>query len=313
MLTGKYLDLYGKLTRQIDKKRIYHDPLYTLALGADASFYRLIPKMVIKAKDEREISLILQECSRLEIPVTFRAAGTSLSGQAITDSVLVIASEYWKNCSINEDGSEGTLGFISEIKLNTVIENPFRASSLMIFPDIQKACTAVSRLKSAPVAAVELIDRSGLRAVENEPGIPGFLKTLSPGASALLVETSSNQKPDLHRKIEIILTTIGDIPVEMPVKFTENPEEYAVYWDIRKGLFPSVGAMSKNGTTVIIEDVVFPVHRLADESIDKCIECGFCEPSCVSAGLTLTPRQRIQKSRRRKITGTGGCTSESQQ
>jgi D-lactate dehydrogenase len=32
---------------------------------------------------------------------------------------------------------------------------------------------------------------------------------------------------------------------------------------------------------------------IASEIIDKCTECGFCEPSCVSAGLTLTPRQRI--------------------
>jgi D-lactate dehydrogenase len=31
----------------------------------------------------------------------------------------------------------------------------------------------------------------------------------------------------------------------------------------------------------------------ANEIIDKCTECGFCEPSCVSSGLTLTPRQRI--------------------
>ena len=32
-----------------------------------------------------------------------------------------------------------------------------------------------------------------------------------------------------------------------------------------------------------------PAHAL----VDKCIECGFCEPMCPSAGLTLSPRQRI--------------------
>jgi len=31
----------------------------------------------------------------------------------------------------------------------------------------------------------------------------------------------------------------------------------------------------------------------AHELVDKCIECGFCEPQCPSAGLTFTPRQRI--------------------
>ena len=31
----------------------------------------------------------------------------------------------------------------------------------------------------------------------------------------------------------------------------------------------------------------------ADPLVDKCIECGFCEPKCPSRGLTLSPRQRI--------------------
>jgi D-lactate dehydrogenase len=32
---------------------------------------------------------------------------------------------------------------------------------------------------------------------------------------------------------------------------------------------------------------------VADDMIDRCIECGFCEPVCPSRTLTLTPRQRI--------------------
>ena len=82
MLSGNYKLLFQQITAVIDSKRIFHDPLHTLAFGTDASFYRLIPKMVIKAKDEQEVSLILQKSSELSIPVTFRAAGTSLSGQA---------------------------------------------------------------------------------------------------------------------------------------------------------------------------------------------------------------------------------------
>ncbi len=106
MLTGNYKILYQKLIETIDQKRIYHDPLHTLALGTDASFYRLVPEMVIRANDENEISLILRESSKLGISVTFRAAGTSLSGQAITDSVLVIAGNNWKKYRISTDGSE---------------------------------------------------------------------------------------------------------------------------------------------------------------------------------------------------------------
>ena len=34
-----------------------------------------------------------------------------------------------------------------------------------------------------------------------------------------------------------------------------------------------------------------------DDIIDKCIECGFCEPKCPSNAITLTPRQRIVSNR----------------
>jgi len=64
-------------------------------------------------------------------------------------------------------GSEGTLGFIAEISYRTVEEQPFRASSLMLFPDIEKACQAVALLKSTPVSAVELIDKAVLHSIEN--------------------------------------------------------------------------------------------------------------------------------------------------
>ena len=105
MLTGNYKELYDRLLPFIDRSRVFHDPLHTLAFGTDASFYRLIPKMVIKAKNEEEVSMILKETSRLMIPVTFRAAGTSLSGQAVTDSLLVIAGNHWKKAVIERNGA----------------------------------------------------------------------------------------------------------------------------------------------------------------------------------------------------------------
>ena len=46
------------------------------------------------------------------------------------------------------------------------------------------------------------------------------------------------------------------------------PAEQAALWKIRAGLFPSVGAVRHSGTTVIIEDVAFPIERLADAAID---------------------------------------------
>ena len=165
-------------------------------------------------------------------------------------------------------GSEGTLGFISEVYLKTVTEYPFRASSLMVFPDIEKACMAVSLLKMTPVSAVELIDRAGLRSVENEKGIPDFLKDLKEDVCALLVETVAADKDELYANIEKIKSSVRNIPSETDIQFTDIPAEYELLWKIRKGLFPSVGAMRKTGTTVIIEDVAFPLPRLAEATLD---------------------------------------------
>ena len=81
-------------------QRLIRDPLRTLAYGTDASFYRLIPKMVVVVEDEREMAALLRQCRRFGTPVTFRAAGTSLSGQAVTDSVLVVLGDGWNGVEI---------------------------------------------------------------------------------------------------------------------------------------------------------------------------------------------------------------------
>ena len=83
--------------------RIYTDELRTLAWGTDASEYKLTPKAVLRASDEKEVSRVLEVASRVGLPVTFRAAGTSLSGQAISDSILLVAGKHWEKWEYHED------------------------------------------------------------------------------------------------------------------------------------------------------------------------------------------------------------------
>ncbi|MBQ0080303.1 MAG: FAD-binding oxidoreductase [Alistipes sp.] len=83
--------------------KVYKDKIRRIAWGTDASFYRLIPQKVIIADSESEVSNILKKCYRRAVPVTFRAAGTSLSGQSISDSVLLVAGKGWEKYSINGD------------------------------------------------------------------------------------------------------------------------------------------------------------------------------------------------------------------
>jgi D-lactate dehydrogenase len=106
MITGKYLQFYKELLKITDSKNLLHDSLSTLAFGTDASFYRLIPKLIVKVHNEDELCFTIKKAGELNIPLTFRAAGTSLSGQAVTDSVLVIATHGWKKHQILEDGKK---------------------------------------------------------------------------------------------------------------------------------------------------------------------------------------------------------------
>lgn len=88
----------------IPAHRCFTDPLSTLTLGTDASFYRLIPKLVVRVESEDEVAFLLRQAGIYHIPVTFRAAGTSLSGQAISDSVLIVLGDHWNHKEILDNG-----------------------------------------------------------------------------------------------------------------------------------------------------------------------------------------------------------------
>lgn len=83
--------------------RIFSDYLQRFAYGLDASCYRYIPKLVLKPKNESEVQKIIALSNLFRIPLTFRAAGTSLSGQACSDSVLVVCMQHWQDIDANED------------------------------------------------------------------------------------------------------------------------------------------------------------------------------------------------------------------
>lgn len=90
----------------IPQERRFDDPLSTLAFGTDASFYRLIPQLVIRVESEDEVVALLKLAQRDRVPVTFRAAGTSLSGQAISDSVLLVLGDNWNAREIRDQGQQ---------------------------------------------------------------------------------------------------------------------------------------------------------------------------------------------------------------
>ena len=393
----------------IPAQRYFDDPIATLAYGTDASFYRLLPKLVLRVESEAEVVSLLKLANQYQVALTFRAAGTSLSGQAVTDSVLLVLGEHWQqrdvrglgeqirlqpgvigaaanqvlarfqrkigpdpasinSCKIGgivannasgmccgtahnsfntlaamrlvlfdgtvldtEDsqsiaafgqshahllaelaslaeqtranselsakirhkyrlknttgfslnalteftdpidilthlmvGSEGCLGFISAVTFNTVPDYPHRASGLLVFPTVEHCCRAVSQLKTAAVSAVELLDRRSLHAVEHKAGLPAWVKGLSENACALLIETTAASATLLQQQLADLRTLVQGFELEQQVDFSTDPAVYNQLWAIRKGTFPAVGAVRETGTTVIIEDVTFPLAQLAE-------------------------------------------------
>jgi len=406
-------DLIQHLRQHLPDNQVITDDLRRLAYGTDASFYRLIPQVIAVVESETELQAVLETAKQTNTPVTFRAAGTSLSGQAITDGILALIGEGFATYELNADaskvtlgpgivggevnrrlaphgkkigpdpasigaakiggiaannasgmccgtaqnsyrtlaglrvmladgslldtedplsidafskshavllgelerlgrdtrdnpalagrirhkfkiknttgyslnalvdyehpidilshlmiGSEGTLGFISRITYQTVVEDPFKASALVFFPDIRTACEAVIRLKPQPVSAVELLDRPALHSVENKPGLPTIMRELGEDAAALLIEVRSGTVDGLQERIAAVHAAIDGIATVEPMAFSTDPATCDMYWKVRKGTFPSVGAMRRTGTTVLIEDVAFPIESLADATLD---------------------------------------------
>lgn len=103
-MTHDYTSFLKDIHHFIPEKRVYTDELRRLAWGTDASFYRIVPQVVIRSDSEAEISKILKAAQAHHLPVTFRAAGTSLSGQSITDSILIVAGKHWEKYEILDQG-----------------------------------------------------------------------------------------------------------------------------------------------------------------------------------------------------------------
>jgi D-lactate dehydrogenase len=408
-MDNRYLRLKRALRHHFPEQRLIDDPLLCSAYGSDASFYRLVPQLVVRINSEEEVIALLRQTRQHQTAITFRAAGTSLSGQAVSDSVLaVLEGDHWREyevldngaairlqsgiigaqanrylqpygrkigpdpasissckiggiaannasgmcCGVDQNsyktlqsmrliladgtlldtadqhsrraffeqhepllealsqlahrtrrnhplaerirhkyriknttgyslnalvdfvdpfeilqhlmiGSEGTLGFISEITYRTVIDHPCKASALIHFPDTVTACEAIPLLKQLSVDAVEMMDRAALRSIEGRKGMDESIRRLPQQATTLLIETRAETTAQLWQQIEAIEQALTPLQRLNPIRFTDQSHEFEQLWQIRKGLFPSVGAMRETGTTVVIEDVAFPVEHLA--------------------------------------------------
>ena len=76
-----------------------------LLWAEDASIYRLVPRAVVFPPSPAEVQMVLALAGELGIPVCFRAGGTSLSGQAVTDGILIVVSRDWRKIDVLDQGA----------------------------------------------------------------------------------------------------------------------------------------------------------------------------------------------------------------
>ena len=87
-----------------DPEVVLHRPADLVRFATDASPYRMFPRAVVLARSIQDVQQVLALAHRRGLPVTFRSAGTSLSGQAQGDGILVEVLRHWIGCTVEDGG-----------------------------------------------------------------------------------------------------------------------------------------------------------------------------------------------------------------
>jgi D-lactate dehydrogenase len=170
-------------------------------------------------------------------------------------------------------GSEGTLGFVSEVTYNTVPEHPFKATGLVPFPDPQSAGRAIIEMANGGVqvttgiTAAEYIERRALATVEHLAPMAPLLPWLTENSPAVLIDVTAPDEATLLAEIaraEALLARHGATHIDL----SRDAHRSHALWDIRKGFFTSGGAARPKGTSMLTEDVAAPIERLAEFVVD---------------------------------------------
>jgi D-lactate dehydrogenase len=166
-------------------------------------------------------------------------------------------------------GSQGTLGFISDVVFDTLPLNRHTCTALLFFPSLSAAASAVPRFNEAGALAVELMDGNTLRASVSVAGVPQDWARLPKETAALLVEFRAPDEETLLACEERAAEALGELGLVAPVEsvsndFTRDPKRTGSYWKARKAFVTAVGGSRPSGTTLITEDFAVPPARLAE-------------------------------------------------
>ncbi len=103
--TGPTQDLIARLQAAVGEKRVADSQLDRSRMAHDASHYLLQPQAVVFARDGADVAAAVAAAAQAGASVTFRSGGTSLSGQAVTDGVMIDTRRGFRDVEVLDGGA----------------------------------------------------------------------------------------------------------------------------------------------------------------------------------------------------------------
>ncbi|MFD4132673.1 FAD-binding and (Fe-S)-binding domain-containing protein [Streptomyces goshikiensis] len=104
LTSGTPAVLREELTALLGAEKVLWKVSDLVRYASDASPYRFVPQVVVIAEDIDDVSAVLSYAHGRGREVVFRAAGTSLNGQAQGEDILVDVRRHWAGVEVLEDG-----------------------------------------------------------------------------------------------------------------------------------------------------------------------------------------------------------------
>ena len=119
---GTPLWLRDDLVELLGGEQVHSRLIDLVKYASDASAYRMFPKVVVSPRTVDDVAKIFAYARAKKLPVTIRAAGSSLSGQSQGDGILIDARKHWAGVTVEEGGKRlrvrpGTVMFRANLAL----------------------------------------------------------------------------------------------------------------------------------------------------------------------------------------------------
>ena len=160
-------------------------------------------------------------------------------------------------------GAEGTLAFISNATLTTIPDPPVKGTGLILFSSPESAAESVPFFKDLGASAIEFMDDQSLRTAKHFENPPYDPFQIQDDATGLLVEFQKDTSEDVAELIDETKQFVQGISSVQELKMVTDEKDREVIWNIRKGLYPTLGSLRKLGTSVITEDIAVDAENLA--------------------------------------------------